>query len=70
MTCCRCHRPLSHDERVLVGVPFSNSGAGGPACYACLGCARYLTRLAMAPDWVTEEIAKTEERVSGHRDPP
>lgn len=56
---------------MLVGVPFANSGAGGPASYACLPCARAYARTAGVPDWIGEEIARTEARISGHYgDPP
>jgi hypothetical protein len=60
-SCCRCDAPLGED-RVLVGVPFSDSGAGGPAWYACLPCARYYARCPLAPEWINEEIANTEAR--------
>ncbi len=61
--CCRCGRRAGE---VLVGLPMSASGAGGPAFYGCLTCARVCARLALTPDWLTEEIAKAEARL----DPP
>jgi hypothetical protein len=62
-SCCRCQAgPLGDDQRVLVGVPFAMSGAGGPALYACLPCARVYARCPLAPDWIGEEIANTEAR--------
>lgn len=70
-TCCRCQQPTDEADRVLVGVPFSNSGAGGPASYACLPCARIYARMAGAPDWLGDEIAKTRVRqASGRGGPP
>ncbi|MPZ64721.1 MAG: hypothetical protein GEU83_04120 [Pseudonocardiaceae bacterium] len=69
--CCRCEAPLSEQERVLVGLPFSNSGPGGPPLYACLPCARAYARSVLAPPWIGEEIANTEARqASGRGDPP
>jgi hypothetical protein len=65
--CCRCQRHTEHP--VLVGVPFSNSGPGGPVLYACLPCARIYARSPLAPDWLTEEIARTEARASRNGPP-
>lgn len=61
MACCRCQRYTS--QPVLVGIPFANSGAGGPAWYACLPCARVDAASPMFPDWLGEEIAKAEARL-------
>jgi hypothetical protein len=64
-----CRRWWPDEHAVLVGVPFSNSGPGGPALYACLPCARIYARSPLAPDWLTEEIAKTQARASGRGRP-
>ncbi len=64
MTCCRCHHTLPSHERVLVGVPFANSGPGGPACYACLPCARVYVTSLLAPEWIAEEIERTRTRLA------
>jgi hypothetical protein len=68
-TCCRCERPIGEAERTLVAVPFADSGAGGPALYACLPCARVYARDPSAPGWITEEIARTEARASRNGPP-
>ncbi len=47
---------------VLVGVPFANSGPGGPADYACLPCARIYATSPLAPAWIGEEIDRTLAR--------
>lgn len=68
--CCRCRHYTDPVELVLVGVPFANSGPGGPAWYACMPYARVYARSALAPEWIGEEIAKTEARqASGHGTP-
>jgi len=50
---------------VLVGLPFANSGTGGPGFYACLLCARVYARSPLAPDWIGEEIIKARARLAG-----
>lgn len=48
-----------------------NSGPGGPAWYACVPCACVYARSPLSPEWLSEEIARTEARqASGRGDPP
>ncbi len=63
-SCCRCRQFIDSAARVLVGVPFANSGPGGPAHYACLPCARIYATSPLAPDWIAEEIERTQARLA------
>ncbi len=63
--CCRCRQFIDSAALVLVGVPFANSGPGGPAAYACLPCACVYATSPLAPDWIGEEIERTRARLAG-----
>lgn len=68
--CCRCQRPTERAALVLVDVSMGNSGPGGPAWYACVPCACVYARSPLSPEWLSEEIARTEARqASGRGDP-
>lgn len=55
---------------VLVAVPFSDAGPGGPASYACLPCARSYATSSLSPAWIGEEIARTQARQATGDSPP
>lgn len=68
--CCRCREFT--ESPVLVAIPFANSGPAGPATYACLPCARIYATSPLSPDWIVDEIDKTQARqatVDSRRDP-
>ncbi len=54
---------------VLVGVPFANSGPGGPASYACLPCARIYAASPLAPEWIADDIAALDAGLESRRNP-
>ncbi len=56
--CCRCRQLTDPAAMVLVGVPFANSGPGGPAFYACLPCARVYAASPLAPEWLADDAPR------------
>ncbi len=68
--CCRCQQPTDRAAMVLVGVPFANSGPGGPAWYACLPCARIYATSPLAPEWIGNETGNTLARLAPGDRPP
>lgn len=55
---CECAVCGEHaDERLIIALPQGGSGAGGPARFACLPCARNRARFRYAPAWLAEELA-------------
>ena len=49
------------DDVVLVKIHEGGSGPGGGA-YACLSCARPLTRSRLAPEWLRQQVEAMEAR--------